>query len=230
MDFQLVPRGVSPLNIESLAKFSDNLKARDKLLRLLQYNLKFWVFRMLQHTGHDKDLLMRLQTLSTAIALHRKAFKLGGWIEEVNKLFQAAKGKISGFRDVLNLILRPTMMMFLMVDNIVYFATLKVLNIDKDSTKAKAYKLRLTSAVLQALIGFMDISEQSNKIDNAKRSGKHAETLREKQGQLLISTTKAMLDVITYMNSAKYISVNDGHIGLIGSMSSVAALYQLWCK
>lgn len=132
-------------------------------------------------------------------------------------------------KQTLNLILKPVMGLFIFVDNMVYFTSLKVTDWNKDELKMKAYKLRLTAALLQTAIGYLDLDANSKKIEGAK-SAEDKEKAMEKQGQLVVGLGKCVLDVTTYLNSAKYIQVNDGTIGLIGAGSSLCALWSIWLK
>ena len=229
MNYTLVPANISSVSIKTLAKFSDNLKARDKILRFFQYYLKFLVYRI-QLYDLDNPFASNMKLLSAALGLHRKAFKLGGWIEEINKFGELQRKGIMGFEQSMELILRSCMAAFLILDNMVYFATLGVLKIDKEKLKMNAYRIRLVCALLQTTLGALSIRKQDNEVSLAIRQNKDVQKQKEKQGQLLIGTTKFSLDIFTYMNSAKYITLDDAHSGIIGSLSSLAAIYQLWCK
>lgn len=225
---KLVPADVKAANLANIVKFTNKLKARDKLLRLAQYYLKFLVYR-LEQTDPKSDLAKRAKLLSSGMGLHRKAFKLGAWLDEIQKFQELQKNGKTDMKQTLNLILKPVMGLFIFVDNMVYFTSLKVTDWNKDELKMKAYKLRLTAALLQTAIGYLDLDANSKKIEGAK-SAEDKEKAMEKQGQLVVGLGKCVLDVTTYLNSAKYIQVNDGTIGLIGAGSSLCALWSIWLK
>ena len=69
-----------------------------------------------------------------------------------------------------------------------------------------------------------------------KASPEEKQKAKEKQGEQVVGMVKNVMDVITYMNSAKYIEaimgkkLNDDVIGVVGSVSAAAALYGLWIK
>lgn len=87
---KLVPADVKAANLANIVKFTNKLKARDKLLRLAQYYLKFLVYR-LEQTDPKSDLAKRAKLLSSGMGLHRKAFKLGAWLDEIQKFQELQK-------------------------------------------------------------------------------------------------------------------------------------------
>mmetsp|Transcript_13294 Transcript_13294/g.33901 ORF Transcript_13294/g.33901 Transcript_13294/m.33901 type:complete len:228 (+) Transcript_13294:121-804(+) len=227
MEAKLVPKGIKPATLKNVVKFTNDLKARDKILRLVQYYCKFLVYR-LQASDPKSELAKRLNLLSKGISLHRKAFKFGAWVDEIQKFNELLESGKSDLKQTLSLILRPVMAMFVLLDNMIYLASLKVVLWDKDALKPKAYKVRLFAALLNTATGYLDIEKQVKLVKAA--SPEERSKAEEKQGQLLVGMVKNVADVVTYMNSAKYIEVNDGAIGLIGSASAAAALYTIWCK
>mmetsp|Transcript_6239 Transcript_6239/g.11092 ORF Transcript_6239/g.11092 Transcript_6239/m.11092 type:complete len:229 (-) Transcript_6239:93-779(-) len=227
MELTLVPKTIKPMGMKTGLKVFNDLKARDKILRFAQYYLKFLVYR-LKTADEKSDAAKRLNLLAKGLSLHRKAFKLGTFMDEIDKLQDLLKSGKSGVKESLSILLRSIMTLFIITDNMVYFASLKVADWDKDALKSKAYKLRLSAAVLQTCIGYLDIEKQAKTIKAA--SGEERETAKEKQGQLAVTMLKNVLDIVTYANSAKYIEVNDGNIGLVGAASAGAALYTIWCK
>lgn len=227
-NMKLVPAGVKPANLENVVKFTGKLKARDKLLRLVQYYLKFLVYR-LEQTDPKSDLAKRAKLLSSGMGLHRKAFKLGAWLDEIQKFKELQNNGKSDLKQTLNLMLKPIMGLFLFVDNMVYFTSLKVADWNKDELKMKAYKLRLTCAFLQTAINYLDMDANNKKVEAAK-SAEDKEKAMEKQGELAVGMAKNVLDVMTYLNSAKFIEVSDGTIGLVGAASSLCALWGIWVK
>merc|ERR1719329_891714 len=178
---KLVPADVKAANLANIVKFTNKLKARDKLLRFAQYYLKFLVYR-LQQTDPKSDLAKRAKLLSSGMGLHRKAFKLGAWLDEIQKFKELQNNGKTDLKQTLNLILKPVMGLFLFVDNMVYFTSLKVTDWNKDELKMKAYKLRLTAALLQTVIGYLDLEANNKKVEAAKTS-EDKEKAMEKQGQ-----------------------------------------------
>jgi len=227
MELSLVPEDIKGVNLQNVVKFTSSYKAKDKILRFVQYYLKFAVYQMLQ-ADPKSDTGKRLNLLTKGIGLHRKAFKLGQWLDEVQKLVELLNNGKSGPKQNLDILLRPVMFMFLIFDNLVYFASLKVSDGNKDELKQKAYKFRLTAALIQFAGSCLDLQKQAKVVAKATPDTKRKAL--DKQGQVAIGFVKNLCDVFTYANSAKFIELTDGSAGLIGATSSACAMYTIWCK
>jgi len=230
---RLVPKGLKEVNVGNVVKFTNQLKARDKLLRLVQYSCKGLVYRMLQDDPKNQ-VGLKLQLLAKGVSLHRKAFKLGAWLDEYEKFMDALKKK-QCLKQQLQLALRFCLGVFVWLDNLVYFVSLKVVtSLNKDALKLKAYRFRLVGAILNTILGAMDMQEQQKVVEKAGPEDKLK--AEEKQGQNIVGMVKNVADVITYCNSAEVFKAifgsgfNDGVIGAVGATSSAAALYGIWAK
>jgi hypothetical protein len=227
MSFNLVPKDIKSLNLENVVKFTSPYKSKDKILRFIQYYLKFAVYQM-QQADPKSDTAKRLGLLTKGIGLHRKAFKLGQWLDEAQKLVDLLNNGKSGLKQNLDILLRPVMFVFLIFDNLVYFASLKVSDGDKDALKMKAYKCRLTAALIQVAASFLDFQKQSKVV--AKAAPEEKSKAMDKHGQVTVTLVKNCFDVVTYSASAKFIELTDGQAGMVGATSSALAMYTIWCK
>ncbi|GBG27719.1 Peroxisomal membrane protein 11C [Hondaea fermentalgiana] len=234
MSARLVPKAIKPAELKNVVKFMGDLKARDKLLRLVQYFTKFLVVK-LREGDAKSDLAKRVELLSKGIGLHRKAFKVGSWLEEYQKFVELVKNGKDDPKRTMSIILRACMTVFLMLDNAVWLTTLKVADFDKDALKKKAYKFRLTAALLNTAIGVLDFQKQALVVEAAKEDAERVKA-EEKQGANVVGLVKNVFDVVTYANSAEVFkavrgsSYGDDVIGLVGAVSSLAALYGIWIK
>jgi hypothetical protein len=185
------------------------------------------VYQLLQADAKS-DTGKRLNLLSKGVGLHRKAFKLGTWLDEVQKLVELLNSGESGMKHNLELLLRPLMFFFVIYDNLVYFADLKVIDGNKDELKMKSYKLRLAAAMIQVATSVLDFQKQALKV--AKATPEEKTKAMDKQGQNALNVAKNCLDVVTYANSAKFLELSDGTAGLVGAASSGISMYTIWCK
>jgi hypothetical protein len=228
MDLVLVPKAAKPLHdLKTLTKASGDLKFRDKWLRFAQYLAKFLVFRLVQ-ADPKSDLGKRLNELSKGIGLHRKAFKLGAFVDEIQKFQETLESGKTDAKATLTLLMRPALALFTLLDNMVWLASLKFTQWDKDSLKMSSYRARLVAAYAALAINVLDYQKGAKAVAAAKPEEK--QKAEEAQGQLVVSLVKNGADVVTYMNSCNLLALTDGNAGLVGALSSAAAMYNLWVK
>jgi len=232
----LQPKTMKEFNLKNSTKILlGDLKGRDKVLRLVQYFTKFLVYHI-KESDPKSDLGKRIELLSKGLSLHRKAFKVGGSLEELQKLLELLEETKKDLKRSLNLMLRASMVVFLALDNTVWLTSLKTIDLDKDGIKKKAYRFRLFAALLNTAIGMLDLQKQAGVVTQSKPGTEERVKAEEKQGANVIAMVKNVADVITYSNSAEIISMirgsklDDGTAGLIGTISSVAAIYSIWIK
>lgn len=189
----------------------------------------------LKQMDGKSDLANRIELLSKAIGLHRKAFKIGSFLEEYQKFLEILRDTKDDPKRLLNLVLRACMAIFTVLDNLVWFVSLKVIDLDKDALKMKAYKFRLAAAAISTVTSVMDFQKQAKVVASAKDDTERVKA-EEKQGANVVGLAKNVFDVVTYGNSAELVkavrgsSYDDNVIGLVGAASSAAAMYSIWTK
>jgi len=105
----LFPEGMAPLTLGNYIKLSQNLSGRDKVMRLVQYGSRAVVY----HLGEKTELGAKLQALQKALGLHRKAFKLGVFLDEWQKFVEALTApKLEDLDRLLTLVQRLAMTLF----------------------------------------------------------------------------------------------------------------------
>lgn len=235
----LVPATLKPVTVKNVVKYTNDLKARDKLLRFVQYTSKLLIFR-LREADAKSEVAARLELLSKGIGLHRKAFKLGAFLDEYHKFTEALKSGKQDLKRSLTLVLRACMFCFVILDNLIYFISLKVLKLDKDPLKLKAYRFRLVGALLNTAISVIDMQAQGRAVETLRAKDKEGsadlDKATAKQGQNFVGLAKNACDVVTYLNSAEVLKavlgagLRDDTNGAIGAVSALAALYGIWMK
>lgn len=238
MEFILVPKTVKELNPENVLKYMAKLDGRDKAMRFVQYFSRFLAWQ-LQQSDPKSDTAKRLVFLYKGLSLHRKAFRIGKFFDEFQKLMTAFKeGAVDEIKTQLTLVLRSCMAVFLFLDNVIWMASLKVLDVDKAGIKKTATKFRLTAAVINVILVVLDMQKTTSKVIKAQKAGDTDATTaaKVKQGTNVIAMAKNTADVITYSNSADVFetvlgsALNDGVVGIIGSVSAVAGGLAIWKK
>jgi len=105
----LFPEGMAPLTPSNYVKLSTNLSGRDKLMRLVQYGSRVAVY----HLGEKTEYGAKLQVLQKALGLHRKAFKLGAFLDEWQKFVEALTApKLEDLDRLLTLVQRLALTIF----------------------------------------------------------------------------------------------------------------------
>jgi len=230
---QLVPKGIKPLNLQNTTKALGDMKFRDKVMRFVQYLGKFAAHSLLE-TDPKNDLGNRIKLLSSGIGLHRKAFKVGDFLTQYHKFLDVLENAKDDTKKTLNLLLNAVMGVFSVFDNLVWLTTLKVLKLDKDSLKMKAYRFRLLACVLQSIIGVMDIQAAEKKAQKEPIGSDARVKAEEAYGAKSVGMVKNVLDFVTYSNSSELflnafgVKLQDNVIGIVGAMSSASALYSIW--
>lgn len=233
MTLRLIPKKAKPATLPNVLKFLDTLSGRDKTLRFVQYFSRFLTYQLFQ-ADPKSELGARLQLLYKGLSTHRKVFKLGKFVDEYEKFKKVLAEAKEDLKKTLTLALRFFMGVFLVLDNLVWATSLKIIKLEKDPLKKRAYYFRLTAAFLNASIVAITMTETQEKIKKAK--GDELVKVEEKQSANLVAMVKNLCDIVTYSNSAKVVealigrSYDDGTIGLLGSVSAVAGGYAAWLK
>lgn len=212
----------------SIDRFLQKLKGRDKAMRFVQYFSRFLAFKML--TTDSKSVKgLQLTTFYKAVSLHRKAFRLGMFIDEFLKLKMALADKNEGRKKNLTITLRSLMMFFLVHDNWVWFLSIKVINGSKDSVKKRATYLRFIAAVVNFTLTLLNFQEVTEKLIIQPGDKK----TEENQGAHVLGLVKNGCDLMTYGTSTKlfpFLKLDDGQMGIFGSISAIAGGLPIWFK
>lgn len=192
------------------------------------------------HLGEKSETGSQLQGLQKGLGLHRKAFKLGMFIDEALKFKEALNDpKLDDTTRFLTLLTRISMCIFQIYDNLLWALEVKfVKNFDKASIKMRSYQFRLIAAIASLIQVVLALSKQQDSVEklaqDEKTKPEDLQKAREKQGQNVWKTLKNACDVITYGQSAEVLKVfigktlDDGTIGVLGAVSAFAGLVEIW--
>ena len=122
------------------------------------------------------------------------------------------------------------MMLFILHDNLVWAATIKIMDLNKDEAKKSAYKFRFLGAACSFALVVLGFIETKQKLDKLPEDQK----LQEKQGLNVVGLVKNGADLLTYGSNTKWFSsvldLDDGKMGLFGAVSALAGGYPEWLK
>jgi len=206
-------------------------------MRFVQYGAK----TLVAQTGDKTDTGKKLKAFASAVGLHRKAFKLGKFLDEAQKFLEAVNAdKMEQLERLLSLVQRAAMFVFVILDNLLWFTEVKVLDaFDKATLKKQSYQYRLVAAVCSMAQVFLAVSKQQDQIEklaSANAAPADLEKAREKQGLNVWKSVKNVADVVTYGNSADVVEVllgkalDDTSAGLVGTLSSFCGMFEIWSK
>lgn len=232
----LIPASAAPLTLTNYTKLGQNLSGRDKLMRLAQYAARAAVY----HLGEKSDAGAKLQGLQKGLGLHRKAFKLGMFLDEGLKFIEALNNaKLDDTERFLTLLTRASMVIFQIYDNLLWALEVKfVKDLDKANIKMRSYQFRLIAAVATMVQVLLSVSKQQDVVEklaqDEKSKPEDLTKAREKQGQNVWKTLKSVCDCVTYGQSAEVLqsligkTLDDGVIGTLGAVSAFAGLVEIW--
>jgi hypothetical protein len=217
MDGSMKMPTMAPLSLLTYNKYMSRLDGRDKVLRLVQYFTRFIVYTFLNGGDSTKDSKKKFTELYKAIGLHRKAFKLGSSFDEYEKFMEALsdpKLAENPQEQNLTLTLRAAMVIFGILDNLTWFASIKVLEeVDKEMIKLRANQFRLVAALANLSLNLVSIGSTQKKIekslkntvisggsasqDPSKNNNKtELDKIREKQTLNVLKFAKNAMDVL----------------------------------
>lgn len=204
----------------------------------MQYAARVGVY----HLGEKSETGAKIQGVQKGLGLHRKAFKLGNFLDEALKFKEAlASPKMDDTERFLTLVTRAAMVFFQIYDNILWALEVKAFDknsFDKATVKMRAYQFRFIAAICQLIQILINVSKQQDVVEklanNAGTEEKDLTKAREKQGLNAWKSLKGVCDFITYGQSTEMLQVitgkvlDDYAIGTIGAISSLAGIMEIW--
>ena len=223
-DFWIVYRR-SWVNIRKGILLMQNISFREKILRLFQYFLKFYSAFLKKKNGNPV-WIQRLQLIVQTVGLHRKVFTLGSWLVEIQKIYDSFSINKIELSKLIYHLRQLILVAFFFLDNIVYLCSITLVNLDLHKIKLSSLRFILFAAFLQMIYNYMKIVQQI--YDTKKEPGQQNSLNRKINKSCFFLLIKSMLDITTYMNATRIVSINDSSIGIIGSLSSLCALSSIW--
>ena len=227
------------MTLQNAVKFMSQLDGRDKFLKLVQYLSRFAMWHF-QQGDPKSDVANRLKLLYKGASLHRKAFRVGKWVDEYTKLtVLLKKSAVQSLSLALTATVRVCMALFYFFDNVVWLSTLKVLKMDTGKFKKNAARYRFSAAAINIILETMKFQKLQRKMRVLESKAAPADEIEDVEESLHLTTVnlvKHCCDVTTFGNSLEiwkpFLGKNltDGPMGVFGTTSAIAAGYLIWKK
>ncbi|KAI9682378.1 MAG: Peroxisomal membrane protein PMP27 [Caeruleum heppii] len=208
---------------------------RDKLLRTLQYFSRFYSWYLFR-TNHPASAIAPFDAIKKHFGLSRKLLRVGKNVEHFKAAAQAADAKD------LDPVLRYCAVgrqlgyaVYLSLDAVAYLDAAGI----RPTASAKrlqreAYKAWLTGLIFNAVSGvytLYQLKQRAEVIDRKEGEGvvesKKLERERQATHLQLISD---LCDITVPTSALGYLNLDEGVVGLAGTVSSLIGVYGVWKK
>lgn len=224
--------------VETLIKFNSQTAGRDRFFRLLQYSSKFigWMVE----NWKDKDLVAKLRNLEYTFAAARKLLRFGRTLDA----FYAALGTLN----IPDLTLRTTITLsrinfalYLLADHITWLRSMGLTNANQNKWSNLSNRFWLYQTVMNLVRDFYEILQILSssiglayfQMDTSSPGSLLIATVRglcsfmQHNKEITVDTIKNGCDFWLPYNALGHSQLSSGAIGLLGIVSSIAAILPL---
>ncbi|POY74121.1 hypothetical protein BMF94_2933 [Rhodotorula taiwanensis] len=220
--------------ITATLKVGSTTVGRDKLYRAIQYYARFLAYYCLRK-GYSKETVARLQALKSTLALSRKLMRVG-------KPFEHLQAAVKGL-DLTDPVLKFTTVGrqlgyagYLINDTLVWLHTAKVRPFSAPTIatiQQRAARLWFTGIAfslvssLYKLYGLQQRQQAVSRAQGLSEKGEKSADLRliqTQQAAVRYQLTQDALDILLPAGTLGYHQLDDGIIGLIGTVTSIMGL------
>ncbi|WFD27970.1 Peroxisomal membrane protein PMP27 [Malassezia nana] len=227
--------------VSNLLKFWSTTVGRDKSARAVQYLARFlaWYFTT---AGATKETVTRFSSIKSSIALSRKLFRIGKFLEH----FQAALKALAMPDPVLKVLAVGRQLgyaFYLMLDALQWVHGSKAYQFEKATYEkiaknaARFWLAGLTFSLISGLYKSYNLSQRTKLAVRPKATAEKEAERRVELNQIASETKAVRLqmlqDCCDWLNpgtSTGWINANDGVIGLAGVLSSCLGARSQWKK
>jgi len=233
---------MSTLTADHWFKYTATHAGRDKSYRLVQYVSKFLAYRLAQ-SGADKETIAKLTKLASVLSSARKLFRIGKFYENYTKAYREASQKAANLDVVSAISISKNLAtgFYLLFDSVQWLNEAGVyksgdLKSVKDRRNAwwalsiflsfahAVYKLRTIQA------GLKKESARALAVESAPATEAKSK-IKKLEGEKLdaqLELVKNGADFAIPLVALKYLELNDGIVGLLGTVSSIIGCYAAW--
>ncbi|GAA5902830.1 hypothetical protein JCM6882_009137 [Rhodosporidiobolus microsporus] len=221
--------------ITASLKVGSTTVGRDKLYRAVQYFARFLAFYCLRK-GYSNETVARLSALKSTLALSRKLMRIG---KPVEHLQAAVKGL-----DISDPVLKITAIGrqlgyagYLFNDMLIWLHTAKVRPFTAPTAQTlsqRAARLWFTGiafSIVSSVYRLVDLRRREQLAVKAARTGEkdgegkaELKAVRTQQSAVRFQLTQDALDILIPAGTLGYHSLDDGALGLIGTVTSFMGL------
>ncbi|KAI9712701.1 MAG: Peroxisomal membrane protein PMP27 [Bogoriella megaspora] len=222
-------------SVDHYLRYVATTVGRDKLLRTLQYFSRFYAW-YLYRTNHTASEIAPYEAIKKQFGLSRKLMRVGKFVEH----FQAA-AKASDARNM-DPVLKYCAIgrqlgygFYLSFDAITYFDAAGI----KPNSAAKrlqreAYKAWLFGLICNTVAGFYTLyhlRQRALKIDKKDAEGTvEQKKLQRERNVASLQLVSDLCDIAVPSSAVGYLNLDDGIVGLAGTVSSLIGVWTAWKK
>ncbi|KAF9966977.1 Peroxisomal membrane protein PMP27 [Actinomortierella ambigua] len=230
-----------PINVQPWLKYTATTVGRDKIYRAVQYFSRFLAWYLLRQ-GYTKETVARFNSLKKTLGLSRKLMRFGKPIEHIENAAKATAVK-DEFVRFATIGKQLAYAGYLTLDGIIFIdgsGAYKFKNIKKYQELANRFWL---AGIVFGFIGGLyktrqvQIRKESalRGLSNQSESEKsHARTELKAIAKEQYSINKQLvqdgLDMLIPATGLGYLSLDDGIIGLIGTVTAIMGAQSQWAK
>ena len=215
-------------------RLNSQTSGRDKILRLWQFTCRL-TWALMEKRSRNMEAIARLKEVEGLISFARRLLRLG---RSVDMLYSSVSSlQISDpFLRMIITSSRISSSLFLFADHLVWLKKVGLLQVDEIKWSDTSNRFWLYSSVLNLLrdcheINIMIKSEQRMKnLRPELGSVEYVTAVAQifiKHKNITIDTVKNICDTLLPMANLGHVKVSPAHVGLLGIISSTAAMLQL---
>ncbi|KAK4984824.1 Peroxisomal membrane protein PMP27 [Elasticomyces elasticus] len=216
-------------------KFVATTVGRDKTLRTVQYFSRFLAW-YLYRTNHPQTTIALFDGIKKNFGSVRKAMRLGKFVEHFKAAAVAADAK--GMDPILRCCAIGRQLgyaVYMSLDTLTYLDATGIRpSVSAKRLQREAYKAWMTGLLFNVMGGVYTLYMMTEKSRSmAKDDGEKAVTAKKferENNQAKIQLTSDICDLAIPLSALGYADLDDGIVGLAGTVSSLLGLYTQWTK
>ncbi|KAI5369716.1 Putative peroxisomal biogenesis factor 11 [Septoria linicola] len=210
---------------------------RDKTLRTIQYFSRFLAW-YLYRTNHPQTTVARFEQIKKSFGSARKAFRIGKFVEHFKAAAVAADSK--SMDPVLKYLAVGRQLgygFYLALDALTYFDQTGIYKLQSGARIQKeAYRAWFTglacniAAGLYTLYNLQQIAKQQQQSSGDAEKKVEQKTLEREKAASQLQLLSDVCDIAVPGSAIGIVNLDDGIVGLAGTVSSLVGLSAAWAK
>lgn len=216
-------------------KFIATTVGRDKVLRTIQYFARFYSWYLLR-TNHSASDIRPWNVVKAHFGLSRKLLRVGKFVEHFKAAAVAADTK--GADPVLKFLAVGRQLgygIYLTLDTITYFDAAGIRpSLAAKKLQQEAYKAWFVGILCNTIAGFYTLAQIRQKVKKVEKTDAdgvvESKKLQREDTATKIQLVSDLCDLTVPGFALGYFPLDDGIVGLAGTVSSLLGVYTQWKK
>ncbi|MCJ1348825.1 Peroxisomal membrane protein PMP27 [Peltigera leucophlebia] len=221
--------------VDHYLRFVATSAGRDKLLRTLQYFSRFYAWYLFR-TNSPPRVIAPFEAIKKQFALARKALRLGKNVEHFKAAAVAADKK--NLDPVLKYCAIGRQLgyaTYLSLDAVVYLDTAGIRRSESAKSlqreASRAWLVGLTFNVVAGIYTLWQLNQREQDIDKAEGEGVvEGKKIQRERASTKIQLLSDLCDLTIPSTALAYTNLDDGIVGLAGTVSSLIGVWGTWKK